>query len=62
MAPIGLVVTDVVLVAGCVGLIVHGLNVRIAEDLQRARDVRAVAALERDRARMVRRVEWGEHG
>lgn len=57
MAPTGLAVTDVVLVAGCVGLIVHGLNVRIAEDLARARDVRLRAALDRDRARLVRRVE-----
>lgn len=62
MAPVGLVVADVVLVGAAVGLIVRGLSARIDEDLQRARDVRLQQAVERERARMVRRVEWGEHG
>lgn len=61
-APAGLVAVDLVLVASAVGLIVHGLSERVAEDLQRAREQRLASTIERERARMVRRVEWGEHG
>lgn len=62
MAPAAVVVPDVVLACAAVGLIVRGLSARIDEDLQRARDVRLQQSVERERARMVRRVEWGEHG
>lgn len=59
MRHLTIVVVDVVLLAGAVGSLVYGYSARIAEDVARSRDLRQRVLLERERARMVRRVEWG---